>query len=144
MGTVTRSASVRRPVDEVAKVAIDPDVVFPIMDAFGRFDLITRNPDGSQEWDLHIDVGTIHVGSRIRVEPPSDHTLVWRWLRGTRHHAHIDVSQAEDGATVTMAVTIQFAGFLAGWITGILAQGILGRRIEAGLQQLRHHIEYDA
>jgi hypothetical protein len=144
MGTVTRSASVRRPVDEVAKVAIDPDVVFPIMGDFGRFDLITRNPDGSQEWDLHIDVGTIHVGSRIRVEPPSDHTLVWRWLRGTRHHAHIEVSQAEDGATVTMAVTIQFAGFLAGWITGILAQGILGRRIEAGLQQLRHHIEYDA
>ena len=45
---------------------------------------------------------------------------------------------------MTMAVTIQFAGFLAGWITGILAQGILGRRIEAGLQQLRHHIEYDA
>jgi hypothetical protein len=144
MGTVTRSALVRRPVDEVAKVAIDPDVVFPIMGAFGRFDLITRNPDGSQEWDLHIDVGTIHVGSRIRVEPPSEYTLVWRWLRGTRHHAHIEVSPAEDGATVTMAVTIQFAGFLAGWITGRLAQGILGRRIAAGLQQLRHHIEYGA
>ncbi len=144
MGTVTRSALVRRPVDEVAKVAIDPDVVFPIMDAFGRFDLITRNPDGSQEWDLHIDVGTIHVGSWIRVEPPSEYTLVWRWLRGTRHHAHIEVSPAEDGTTVTMAVTIQFAGFLAGWITGRLAQGILGRRIAAGLQQLRHHIEYGA
>jgi hypothetical protein len=144
MGTVTRSASVRRPVDEVAKVAINPDVVFPTMGDFGRFDLITRNPDGSQEWDLHIDVGTIHVGSRIRVEPPSDHTLVWRWLRGSRHHAHIDVSQAEGGAAVTISVTIQFAGFLAGWITGILAQGILGRRIEAGLQQLRHHIEYGA
>ena len=91
MGTVTRSALVRRPVDEVAKVAINPDVVFPTMGDFGRFDLITRDPDGSQEWDLHIDVGTIHVGSRIRVEPPSDHTLVWRWLRGTRHHAHIEV-----------------------------------------------------
>ncbi len=144
MGTVTRSVSVRRPVDEVAKVAIDPDVVLPIMGDFGRFDLITRNPDGSQEWDLHIDVGTIHVGSQIRVEPPSEYTLVWRWLRGTRHHAHIEVSPAEDGTTVTMAVTIQFAGLIAGWITGILAQGILGRRIEAGLQQLRHHIEYGA
>jgi carbon monoxide dehydrogenase subunit G len=144
MGTVTRTASVRRPVDEVAKVAVDPDVVFPIMGAFGTFDPITRNSDGSQEWALHIDVGTIHVGSRIRVEPPTEHTLVWRWLQGTRHHAHIDVSPAGDGATVTMSVTLQFAGFLAGWITGTLAQGILGRRIEAGLQQLRHHIEYGA
>ena len=142
MGTVTRSVLVRRPVDEVAKVAIDPDVVFPILGDFGKFNLITRYPDGSQEWDLHIDVGTIHVGSRIRVEPPSEYTLVWRWLRGTRHQAHIEVSSAEDGTTVTMAVTLQFAGLVAGWITGRLAQGILGRRMAAGLQQLRHHIEY--
>lgn len=144
MGTVARSVLVRRPVDEVAKVAIDPDVVFPIMGAFGKFDLITRNPDGSQDWDLHIDVGTIHVGSRIRVEPTSEHTLVWRWQRGTRHRAHIEVCPAEDGTTVTMEVTIQFAGLLVGWITGRLAEGILGRRIAAGLQQLRHHIEYGA
>ena len=144
MGTVTRSAFVRRPVDEVAKVAIDPDVVFPILGAFGKFDLITRNPDGSQEWNLYIDVGTIHVGSRVVVEPPSGYTLVWHWLRGTRHHGRIELSPAEGGTTVTMSETLTFAGFLAGWITGLLAQGILGRRIGAGLEQLRHHIEYGA
>ena len=143
MGTVTKSALVRGPVDEVAKVTTDPGVVFPIVGAFGRFDLIARHPDGSEEWDLYIDVGTIHVGSRIRVEPPSGYTLVWRWLRGTRHTGRIELSPAEGGTTVTMSVTIEFAGFLAGWITGFLAQGILGRRIEAGLEQLRHHVEFD-
>lgn len=144
MGTVSKSALVQRPIDEVAKVATDPDVVFPIVGAFGKFDHITRNPDGSEEWDLHIDVGTIHVGSRILVEPPSENTLVWRWLRGTRHDGRIELSPAEDGTTVTMSVNIEFAGFLAGRITGILAQGIMGRHIEAGLQQLRHRIEYGA
>jgi hypothetical protein len=84
------------------------------------------------------------VGSRIRVEPPSEHALDWRWIRGTRHHARVELSPAEGGTTVTMSVTIQFAGFLAGRMIGALAQGILGRRMEAGLQQLRHHIEYGA
>jgi hypothetical protein len=135
---------VHRPVDEVAKVAIDPDVVFPVISAFGKFDFITRNPDGSQEWDLHVDVGTIHVGSGIRVEPPSENKLVWHWIRGTRHHAYIEFSPVEAGTLVTMSVTNEFAGRIAGWITGQFARGILGRRVVAGLEQLRHHIEYSA
>ena len=34
----------------------------------GRFDLIERHPDGSQQWDLYLRVGTIHVGGRVLVE----------------------------------------------------------------------------
>jgi carbon monoxide dehydrogenase subunit G len=142
MGAVTRSALVRRPVDEVAKVATDPDVVFPIMSGFGKFDLIAKTPDGSQEWDLYLNVGTIHVGGRVLVEPPSGPILVWRSRRGTRHNARMEVSPAEGGALMTLSVTVEFAGLLAGWLTSLLAQGILARHIEAGLEQLRHHIEF--
>ena len=144
MGTVTRSALVPRPIEEVAKVATEPGVVFPIIDGFGKFDQIARNPDGSEEWNLHLDVGTIHVGGRILVEPPSGYTLVWRSRRGARHNARIEVSPAEGGTLVTMSVTVEFAGWLAGWVTSILFQGILARHIEAGLEQLRHHIVYGA
>jgi len=142
MGTVTRSVLIHRPVDEVAKVAMDPEVVFPIVDAFGKFDFVSRNPDDSQEWDLRVDVGTIHVGSRIVVEPRSEHLLAWHWVRGTRHRARIELSPVQDGTMVTMSMTIEFAGMLAGWVTGLLAQGILGRRMIAGLERLRHHVEY--
>lgn len=142
MGTVARSVLVRRSVDAVANVATDPEQVFPVMGAFGKFDLIGETPDGSQEWDLYVDVGTIHVGGRVLVEPPAGHVLAWRSRRGTRHSGRIEVSLAEAGALVTMSVTVEFAGLLAGWITGLLAQGILARHIDAGLEQLRHHIEY--
>lgn len=142
MGGVSRSVLIRRPVDEVAKIATDPDVALPIIGGFGAFDRIARNPDGSQEWDLYLDVGTIHVGGRVLVEPPSESTLAWRSRRGTRHSARLEVSPADGGALVTMSVTAEFAGMLAGWITSLLANGILARHIEAGLQQLRHHIEY--
>lgn len=142
MGGVTRSVLVHRPVDEVAKVATDPDVVFPIIGGFGRFDYISENPDGSQEWDLYLDVGTIHVGGRVRVDPPTANSIKWRSLRGTRHTARIEVTPAEGGALVSMSVNAYFAGLLAGWVTSVLASGIVARHIEAGLEQLRHHIEY--
>lgn len=143
MGTVTRSTLVHASVDEVVKVATDPDVVFPIMGGFGRFECIDRHPDGSQEWDLYLDVGTIHAGGRVRVEAPSEHSLAWESVRGIQHSAHIEVSPATDGATVTMTISVQFSGrLLAGWATSLLADGILARNIEAGLQQMRHRIEY--
>lgn len=142
MGAVTRSVLIHRPVAEVAKVALDPDVVLPTMGAFGRFDLIEHNTDGSQQWDLYLRVGTIHVGGRVLVEPPSDHALIWSAVRGTRQNARIAVAPADDGTLVTMSVTTEFAGMATGWLTSMFADGIVGRHMEAGLQQLRHHIEY--
>jgi len=143
MGAITRSAAVRGDFDAIVKVATDPDVVFPIMGGFGRFDLIDRYPDGTQEWDLYLDVGSIHVGGRVAVEAPSENTLTWRSIRGTHHSARLEVSPADGGAVVAMTITVELAGrLLAGWVAQFLADGILGRHIEAGLQQLRHQIEY--
>jgi hypothetical protein len=132
---------VRRPADEVAKLATDPGVVLPIIGGFGRFNRIDQNPDGSEDWDLYLQVGTIHVGGRVRVEPPSAY-LIWHSRRGTHHHARIEVTPAEGGAVVRMSVTFKFAGGFTGWLAGLLADGILARHVEAGLEQLRHHIEY--
>lgn len=143
MGAVTKSVIVRGSLEEVAKVATDPDVVFPIIGGFGRFDFISENGDGTQEWDLYLDVGTIHVGGRVLVEQPSDRVLIWHSLRGTRHHARIDVATTPEGTKVSMMIAVELAGaLLAGWVTTFLAEGILGRHIEAGLQQLRHRFEY--
>jgi hypothetical protein len=134
---------VRGDFGDIAKIATDPDVVFPIIGGFGRFEYIEPNDNGTEEWDLYLDVGTIHVGGRVVVEQPSERVLIWHSLRGTQHQARIEVAQAAGGATVSMTVAVELAGgFLAGWLTTVLAEGILGRHIEAGLQQLRHRIEY--
>lgn len=142
MSTARRSVRIRRPVDEVAKLATDPDVVLPIVGGFGRARRVAGNPDGSQEWELFLVVGTIHVGGRVLVERPSGDAMVWQSLRGTRHQARIEVAEADGGAVVTMSITPEFAGTLTGPLTGVLARGILDRYIEAGMQQLRHHIEF--
>ena len=142
MAAVSRSVLVRRCVDDVAKVVVNPEVVLPIIGGFGRFDLISRNPDGSQEWDLYLKVGTIHVGGRVLVEPPSQTSLVWASQRGTHQQGRIEVAPDGDETVVTMSVAAEFAGALTGWLTSLFADGIVGRHIEAGLQQLRHHVEF--
>jgi hypothetical protein len=143
MGAVTRSVLVRGDFADIAKVATDPDVVFPIIGGFGRFEYIEKDGNGPEEWDVYIDVGTIHVGGRVVVEQSSERVLIWHSLRGTHHHARIEVSKAEDGAKVSMMIAVELAGsLLTGWVTTVLAEGILGRHMEAGLQQLRHRIEY--
>lgn len=142
MSRVVKSVFVARPVDTVTKVATTPEVVLPIMAGFGRFDLLSRHPDGSQEWDLYLNVGTIHVGGRVLVDPPTESAVAWRSCRGARHTARIEVAAADGGAVVTMSITVEFAGLLTGRLTGVLADPIVGRHIEAGLEQLRHHIEY--
>jgi len=145
MGSTTRSVSIRGDFDEIAKTATDPDVVFPIMGGFGRFELIDRYSDGTQEWDLYLDVGSIHVGGRVAVDAPGADRLTWRSIRGTHHSARLEVSRDDGGALVTMTVTVELAGrLIVGWVAQFLADGILGRHIEAGLQQLRHRIEYES
>lgn len=142
MSTITGSVLVRRGVDEVAEIATDPAVVFPIIGGFGRFDRIQCNGDGSQEWDLFLGIGTIHVGGRILVQPRSGNALTWHSLRGKSHRARIEVGPAAAGATVRLAVSTEFVGTLTGRLTELFARGILARHIDAGLQELRHHIEY--
>jgi hypothetical protein len=143
MGAVTRSVLVRGDFADIAKVATDPDVVFAIIGGFGRFENIEKDGNGSEQWDVYLDVGTIHVGGRVVVEQPSERVLIWHSLRGTHHHARIEASPAEGGAKVSMMISVELAGgLLAGWLTTVLAEGILARHIEAGLQELRHRIEY--
>ncbi len=142
MGQVQRSVLVHRPVDEVAKFALNPDVVLPTIGGFGRFAFKGQTGEGGQEWDLYLRVGTVHVGGRVLVDPPTDTELCWRSVRGTRHTVRIEVAPEGAASRVTMTVTARFAGMITGRLTWAFADGILGRHLEAGLQQLRHRIEY--
>lgn len=140
--TVTESVDVRRRLHEIAKSATDPDVVLPLMGGLGRFQHIDTQDDGTQHWDVFLDVGSLHVGGRVEVRS-GEHSLSWRSTRGTRHDARLDVSANGDHSVLTMHLTVEFAGAITGWLTERLARGIVRRHLQAGLQQLRHHLEFE-
>lgn len=139
--TAREKVVVRRPLDVVAKVATDPGVMLPLVAGLGRFEFISDLGDGTEEWDMFLDIGAIHVGGRVLVvsEPP---TMRWHSLRGTRHSMLVEVSEHPNGAEVSMAMTVQLGGLVMGRLAERLARNIAGRHLVAGLEQLRHHLEY--
>jgi carbon monoxide dehydrogenase subunit G len=141
--TVRRSITIRRPVDEVAAIATDPRVVLPIIGGLGRFKELATDAEGLGEWDLFIDIGSVHAGGRVVVERPEPRRLTWHAIRGTRHQLALNVDEDGDNARVTITMSLQLAGLVLGWVAETLARGIMARHLDAGLQQLRHHAEFE-
>ncbi|KAA1417756.1 hypothetical protein F0U44_15815 [Nocardioides humilatus] len=139
--TARETVVVRRPYDVVAKVATDPGVMLPLVAGLGRFQFIRDAGDGTEEWDMFLDIGAIHVGGRVQVVSESS-TMRWHSLRGTRHSMLVEVSDHPAGAEVSMAMTVQLGGLVMGRLAERLARSIAGRHLIAGLEQLRHHLEY--
>lgn len=141
--TVQRSVVVRRPVDEVAAIVTDPRVLLPIIGGLGRFKELTTDADGFGEWDLFLDIGAVDVGGRVVVERPGPRRLAWHAIRGTRHQLELSVEEAGKNTRVTIEMSLQLAGFVLGRVAELLARGIMVRHLDAGLQQLRHHVEFE-
>lgn len=140
--SVHRSVHIRRPVDEVAALATDPRIVLPIVGGLGRYKELTTDANGLGEWDVFLDIGSVHVGGRVVVERPGPRTLAWHAVRGTRHQLKVNVDDEGDGARVTISMSLQLAGFVLGRVAEMLARGIMVRHLDAGLQQLRHQLEF--
>ncbi|KQZ75089.1 MULTISPECIES: SRPBCC family protein [unclassified Nocardioides] len=135
---VTRTVVVRRPPEEVAAFATDPDRLFPIMGGIDRFERL-----GDGEYDVFLDIGTIHVGGRVLLENPDSRTLVWRSVRGTTSDFRLEVTDHPDGSLVTSSLSLRLSGLLMARLSEILGRGIMARHLTAGLEQLRHHLEFD-
>jgi hypothetical protein len=142
--TVIRAINVRRPYDEVAAFVTDPHCVLAAIPGFARFAFIGPAADvpGGEEWDVFLEVGTFHVGGRVVVTKPSINRLEWRSLRGTTQHFSMVVEPLGDNARLTMTLRYGLHGLLVSRISELLAKGLVTRHVEAGLQQVRHELEY--
>lgn len=140
---VTRSITVRRPHCEVARFVTDPHRFLPVMPGFGRFRYVEPGPEEGEElWDVFLEVGTLHVGGRVVVSRPSANRLEWVSHRGARHSFSVNVEPVGEQARLTMTLEYHFDGFLTGRVTELLGRGIAVRHLEAGLQEVRHLLEY--
>lgn len=141
---VVRAINIRRSYSDVAEFITDPHRVLETIPGFARFAFIGPGEDGSagEEWDVFLEVGTFHVGGRVLVTHPSPNRLEWRSLRGTNQALTMDVEPLGDEARLTMALSYGLSGLLISRVSELLARGLVTRHVEAGLQQVRHHLEY--
>ena len=141
---VVRSIRVRRPVDEVAAFVTDPHRVLPVVPGFARFAFVGSTDEG-EEWDVFLEIGTLHVGGRVEVTRPSPSHLSWLSDRGTRHRFDLAVEPVTDdprAALVRMEIEYALSGLLMARASELLARGIVARHLEAGLEEIRHHLEH--
>jgi carbon monoxide dehydrogenase subunit G len=139
---VVRSIRVRRPLVEVATFVTDPHQVLPVVPGLARFAFVGER-DGSEEWDVFLEIGTLHVGGRVEVKRPSASHLSWQSDRGTRHRFSLEVEpDGDDASRVTMDLEYGLSGLLMARISEVLARGIVARHLEAGLEEVRHHLEH--
>lgn len=139
---VTRT--IKRPVAEVAEVATDPEQLFAHFAGFARLMRVDDSDDDSL-WDVFLDVGSYEVGSRVMLRRTSPNKLEWASVRGARNSMRLVVEPfADDPTKSRVVVTPRFelqGGLLARLASGI-GRGILERHVLAGLESLRHQLEY--
>ena len=142
--TIVRAINVRRSYDEVAAFVTDPHCVLGAIPGFARFAHIGPCADDAdgEEWDVFLEVGTFHVGGRVVVTRPSVNRLEWRSLRGTQQHFSMVVEPLGDHARLTMTLRYTLHGLVVSRVSELLARGLVTRHLEAGLQQVRHQLEY--
>lgn len=131
------SIVVRRPPADVLRFITDPAELLPHMTGLGRF----RHHEGDQ-WDAFLDVGTIHVGGRIVIERGEDR-IEWHSIRGTRHRFRLVVSPEGDDSRLDFTIAFHLAGLVLSRVAELVGRGIAQRHLEAGAQELRHHLEFE-
>jgi carbon monoxide dehydrogenase subunit G len=140
---VERAITIRRPHEEVAEFVTDPHRLFEAIPGFARFSFVGKGEaEGEEEWDVFLEVGTLHVGGRVLVRKPSVNRLEWSAERGTRHHFAFNVERLGEHTRLTMTLEYSFAGILVARVTEFLGRGIAARHLEAGLEEVRHLLEY--
>ena len=141
---VVRSITVRRPQRDVAAFVTDPHRVLPVVPGLGRFQHVGAGEEpGQEEWDVFLEVGTLHVGGRVLVTRPSVHSLEWHSLRGTVHTFEMTVEPLGEHSRLTMSLTYRLPGLVTARLAEIVARGITARHLEAGLEQIRHVLEHE-
>ncbi len=142
--TTTATTIIDRPIAQVERFITDPRKCLPLMSGFGRFRFVEELPEKNhQEWDVFLQVGSLQVGGAVDVDLNRSRHLQWTSLRGTNHSFDLAVEPVNGQTLLTMQMTLSLRGLLMSKIAERLARNIMGRHLEAGVQELRHHLEWE-
>lgn len=137
------SCVVRRPVAEVAAFATDPVSLLPRIPGVERFHHAGPGEErGTEAWDIFLTVGSLHIGGRVDVSRPRPTQLHWTAVRGTDQTFDLTVLPHGDGSVLRMSLRVGLRGLLMARIAEVLGRGVIVRHLEAGVQNVRHHLEY--
>lgn len=141
--TIRESIVIPRPTAFVADAVTAPERAFPLFGSLDQFTYVGREADGTELWDMVVDVGTVRLAERIQVSSNAT-TLAWESIRGPQHSMTISVDDHAEAALVTMTMRLELGGIILGRLAEFVARGIAGRHMVAALERLRHRLTFDS
>lgn len=140
--TVTTVRHIDCPLEVSGAFVTDPRALFPQVSTFSRCSFVKTRDDGDL-WDVYLEGGTIHLGGRVLITPPTGSLLTWRAVQGTRHSFSALVEPDGDGSLLTLTLTFSTSGFGFARLSEWLARGLVSRNLEAAAEEIRHHLEFE-
>ena len=140
--TVTIDKQIRRPADQVGAFVADPQRFIPVLATVGRCEYVGDSGE-DQLWDVFLVSGTIHLGGRVLVSPDGTDGLRWRSLSGTRHTFEASVDGDGEFSRVSVALTYSLTGLGIARLSEFIGRGIVGRNLQAAVEELRHRLEFE-
>lgn len=141
--TVTVIRHIDCPIDKSSGFVTDPHHLLPEVSTFSRCGFVKSRNDGDL-WDVYMDSGTIHLGGRVLITPPTGSLLKWRSVQGTRHSFAALVEPEGDGSRLTLTLTFWTTGLGIARLSEWLGRGLVARNLEAAAEEIRHHLEFES
>lgn len=140
--TIRESIAIPRPAAFVADAVTAAERAFPLFSSLGQFTYVDHAEDGTELWDMVVDIGTVRLAERIEVRSDAT-TLAWESIRGPQHSMTISVDDHDEAALITMTMTLELGGVILGRLAEFVARGIASRHMIAALERLRHRLTFD-
>jgi Polyketide cyclase / dehydrase and lipid transport len=140
--TVSVTRKVKCPADEAGAFITDMHKLVSTVSGFKRCQFIGDGDDG-QLWDVFMQSGTIYVGGRVLVTQADKRRLSWQSVSGTRHSFDARVDDDDSGSRVTLTMSFTLGGRGVGIFSELVGRGIVSRTLEAGAEEIRHHLEFE-
>jgi hypothetical protein len=140
--TVTVSRHIDCPLNVSGAFVTDPHALFPQVTTFSRCRFVKARDDG-ELWDVYMDSGTIQLGGRVLITPPTGSLLKWRAVQGTRHSFAALVEPEGHGSRLTLTLTFSTTGLGVARLSEWLGRGLVARNLEAAAEEIRHYLEFE-
>lgn len=92
---------------------------------------------------MFLHSGTIYLGGRVLIAPPSDNRLRWRSVQGTQHSFEARIEPGDQGSRLTMTLNFSASGLAIARISELIGRGLVARNLEAAAEEIRHHLEFE-
>jgi len=144
MREITQRIHIERPPEDVFKLISDPDRYPEFFSGLTRWSLLSDKPGFDARYRVLMKVGSIEAGGIVRVvywhEPTS---IRWRSEQGIEQEGRWRLRPTDSGTDVSLTISFDLAGAVAGFIVERVAGRIVVRNMWASLLAARRLLEIE-